>query len=443
MDYPSKKAKRLPSNIDDLADDCLASVFRLLGTADRNSCSLVCRRWLKVDGDNRHSLSLTAESDLSDFIPSLFLRFNNVTELSLRHFGYQDETISAITLIRISQLCRNLTRLQVQAPCFLTDKDLEILAMNCKALKKFQLRSNLGGGGMHAFMDHWKDLEDLSLDGFHGTENAWSVAPPKPKLKVITLKDTVLFYPFLGAKNLRVLKLVRCNGDLDRIFHVLTNEVTGIVELHLVMLEISDIGLEAFAKCSNLEVLHLIRTPKCSDKGLVAVAKGCNRSLRKLRVGWDMEEIGSRGLMGVAEYCVNVEQLVLIGVNPSKECLEMLVSNCKGLEQLAVCGSETVGDSEMKCMAEKCGALREVYMEGCPISDEGLSALVLGGGCAKLEIVKVWKCERVRDRDEHHAQCGHRTVRLHCSLQDSHTPSPIIPDPFEEATQTPLSFIHS
>ncbi|WVZ20672.1 hypothetical protein V8G54_007994, partial [Vigna mungo] len=410
--YPSKKAKRLPSNIDDLADDCLASVFRLLGTVDRNSCSLVCRRWLKVDGDNRHSLSLTAESHLSDFIPSLFLRFNTVTEVSLRHVGYQDETISAITLIRISQLCRNLTRLQVQAPCFLTDKDLEHLAMNCKALKKFQLRFNfLGGGGMHAFMDHWKDLEDLSLDGFHGTENAWSVAPPKPKLKAISLKDTVLFYPFLGAKNLRVLKLVRCNGDLDTIFHVLTNEVTGIVELHLVMLEISDIGLEAFAKCSNLEVLHLIRTPKCSDKGLVAVAKGCNRSLRKLRVGWDMEEIGSRGLMGVAEYCVNVEQLVLIGVNPSKECFEMLVSNCKGLEQLAVCGSETVGDSEMNCMAAKCRALREVYMEGCPISDEGVSALVLGGGCPKLEIVKVWKCERVRDRDEQHVQCGHRTVR--------------------------------
>ncbi|XP_047171468.1 putative F-box/LRR-repeat protein 8 [Vigna umbellata] len=344
--YTLQKGQTLTNSIEYIADDCLASVFRLLDTVDRNSCSLVCRRWLKVDGYNRHSLSLTAESHLSDFIPSLFLRFNTVTEVSLRYFGYEDETISAETLIRISQLCPNLTSLQVLASCFLTAKTSisspGIAGFEGKLQLKVQI---LGGGGRNeGIYDHLQGLwKDLSLDGFRGTENASSVALPKLKLKAISLKDTVLFYPFLGAKNLRVLKLVRCHGDLNTLFHVLTNEVTGIVELHLVMLEISDIGLEAIAKCSNLEVLHLTRTPKCTDKGLVAVAKGCNRSLRKLRVGWDMEEIGSRGLMGVAEYCVNVEQLVLIGVNPSKECLEMLVSNCKGLKQLAVCGSETVG----------------------------------------------------------------------------------------------------
>jgi len=439
-DYPSKKPKRLLTNIDDLNDDCLASVFRLLGTVDRNSCSLVCRRWLKVDGDNRHSLSLIAESDLSGFIPSLFLRFNTVTEVILRYVGYEEEeeTINAQTVIHISQLCPNLTRLEVHAPCFLTDQYLELLARNCKALKKIKLRSYFSEGrGMHAFMHHCKDLEDLSIDGFRGTENEWAVAPRKPKLRAISLKGTVLFYPFIGAKNLRVLKLVRCDGDWDRLFHVLTNEVTGIVELHLVLLEISDIGLEAIAKCSNLEVLHLIRSPKCSDEGLVAVAKGCNKSLRKLRVGWDMQEIGSIGLMGVAEYCVNLKQLVMIGLNPSKECFEMLVSNCEGLEQLGVCGSETVGDSEMNCMAEKCEALREVYMEDCPISDEGVWALLLGGGCPKLEIVEVWKCEGVRDRDLEEVECGQRTVRVKCTLQSlPEIPSPIIPDPFAEVTQT-------
>ncbi|CAJ1973422.1 unnamed protein product [Sphenostylis stenocarpa] len=425
------------SSIDDISDDCLACVFRLLGTADRNSCSLVSRRWFKIDGRTRHSLSLTAESHLSPFVPSLFTRFNSVTQLTLKCHSYQVKSIRANTLIHISQLCRNLTLLEIHASCYLTDVGLERLAMNCKGLKRFSFGScSFGSRGMEAFMHHCKALEELSLDGLHGA-NDGTVAASTLKLKAVSLKDTVLFYPFLGAKNLRVLKLLRCPGEWDRLFHLLVNEATGIVELHLVLLEISDVGLEAVAKCSNLEVLHLVKTPKCTDAGLVAVAKGCNKSLRKLHVGWELQKIGNRGLTAVAEYCVNLQQLVLIGMNLSRECFEMLVSNCEGLEQLGLCGSEMVSNIEMSCIAAKCRALRELYIEGCPISDGGLLVVF---GCPKLERVKVWKCEGVDSREEY-VQCGERSVYVCCDFQYLQISSPIIPDPFKEGTETRPSFM--
>ncbi|KAL5722894.1 putative VIER F-box protein 1 [Ranunculus cassubicifolius] len=44
--------------ISELPDECLACVFQSLGSGDRKRCSLVCRRWLLVEGQSRHRLSL-------------------------------------------------------------------------------------------------------------------------------------------------------------------------------------------------------------------------------------------------------------------------------------------------------------------------------------------------------------------------------------------------
>ncbi|KAM2377372.1 hypothetical protein ACFX1X_043988 [Malus domestica] len=49
----------------DLPDECLACIFQSLGSGDRKRCFLVCRRWLRIKGQNRHRLSLNTQSDLS------------------------------------------------------------------------------------------------------------------------------------------------------------------------------------------------------------------------------------------------------------------------------------------------------------------------------------------------------------------------------------------
>ncbi|CAI8613992.1 unnamed protein product [Vicia faba] len=70
--------------ISDLPDECLAIVFQSLSPGDRNQCSLVCRRWLTVEGQSRQRLSLNAKLDLLPMISSLFNRFDSVTKLALK-----------------------------------------------------------------------------------------------------------------------------------------------------------------------------------------------------------------------------------------------------------------------------------------------------------------------------------------------------------------------
>ncbi|KAK4344805.1 hypothetical protein RND71_034981 [Anisodus tanguticus] len=61
-----------------LPDECLACIFHFLSSGDRKSCSLICRRWLRVEGQSRHHLSLNAQSDLVAVVPLIFSQFDSV-----------------------------------------------------------------------------------------------------------------------------------------------------------------------------------------------------------------------------------------------------------------------------------------------------------------------------------------------------------------------------
>ncbi|KAH7865597.1 hypothetical protein Vadar_008745 [Vaccinium darrowii] len=54
------------------------------GSGDRNNASLVSKRWLRIEGQSRHCLTLDAKSELLSHVPSLFARFDAVTKLALR-----------------------------------------------------------------------------------------------------------------------------------------------------------------------------------------------------------------------------------------------------------------------------------------------------------------------------------------------------------------------
>ncbi|KAE9600014.1 hypothetical protein Lal_00045391 [Lupinus albus] len=388
--------------ISDLPDECLASVFQSLSSGDRNRCSLVCRRWLQIEGQSRHRLSLVAQTDLLPFIPSLFSRFDSVTKLALK-CDRRSVSICDDALVLISARCPNLTRLKLRACRELTDSGIEAFAKNCKSLKKLSCGScSFGSKGMNSVLDNCVYLEELSVKRLRGITDAATADPIGPgaaaaSLKTICLKELYNGHIFgsliLGAKNLRTLKLFRCSGDWDKLFQEMVNKVTSIVEVHLERLQISDIGMQCIANYSNLEILHLVKTPECTDFGLVAIAERC-RLLRKLHIdGWKANRIGDAGLIAVAKCCPNLQELVLIAVNPTKLSLEMLASNCLNLERLALCGSDTVGDPEISCIAAKCLALKKLCIKSCPVSNRGMDALARG--CPNLVKVKVKKCKGV------------------------------------------------
>ncbi|CAN0922394.1 Putative F-box/LRR-repeat protein 8 [Linum grandiflorum] len=391
-----------PDYISDLPDECLACVFQSLSSADRKRSSQVCRRWLRIEGQSRHRLSLYAQADLLPLIPTLFTRFDSVTKLALK-CERRSTSIGDEALTMISLRCRNLTRLKLRSCREITDAGMDAFAKNCKSLKKLSCGScNFGAKGMNAILNNCASLEELSVKRLRGITDGAAAEPIGPgsaasSLKTICLKELYngqCFGPLIiGSKNLRTLKLFRCSGDWDKVLQVIPDRVSALVEIHLERLQVSDAGLTALSNCISLEILHLVKTPECTNYGLILVAEQC-KLLRKLHIdGWKANRIGDDGLLAVAKNCPNLQELVLIGVNPTKISLEKLASNCPNLERLALCGSDTVGDAEICCIAAKCMALKKLCIKSCHVSDEGMRALA--NGCPNLVKVKVKKCRGV------------------------------------------------
>jgi len=249
-------------------------------------------------------------------------------------------------------------------------------------------------------------LEDLSVKRLRGLPDTAAAAsaiteeikfPQALSLRSVCLKDlysALCFVPLVASSpNLRSLKILRCSGAWDLPLEVITVHAPGLVELHLEKLQVGDRGLAALSACRNLEVLFLVKTPECTDSGIISVAEKCHK-LRKLHIdGWRTNRIGDFGLMAVARGCPDLQELVLIGVNPTVLSLRMLGEHCRALERLALCGCETVGDAEIICLAERCAALKKLCIKGCPVSDRGMEAL--NGGCPSLVKVKLKRCRGV------------------------------------------------
>ncbi|KAK3019073.1 hypothetical protein RJ639_004360 [Escallonia herrerae] len=389
--------------ISEIPDECLAIIFQSLSSGDRKQCSLVSRRWLLVEGQSRHRLSLSAQSELLSNIPSLFARFDSVTKLVLR-CERRSVSINDDALVLISLRCPNLIHLKLRGCRELTDVGMTAFAKNCKALKKFSCGSCMFGiKGMNAVLGHCSSLEELSVKRLRGRNDGGAAAElispcaAASSLKTICLKELYNgqhFQPLItGCNDLKTLKLLRCLGDWDGVLEVIGNRKNCLFEVHLERLQVSDAGLIAISNFLDLEILHIVKTPECTDAGVTAVVERC-KLLRTLHIdGWRTNRIGNEGLLSIARHSANLQELVLIGVNPTSLSLGAIASNCMKLERLALCGSETVTDEEVSCIALKCVALKKLCIKGCPVSDQGIEAFAWG--CPNLVKIKVKKCRGV------------------------------------------------
>lgn len=386
----------------DLPDDCLAYIFQFLGSGDRKRCSLVCKRWLRVDGGSRYRLSLNAQSEIFSSLSSVFARFDSVTKLALR-CDRKSISLNDDALVLISLRCQKLSRLKLRGCRQITDHGMVAFARNCKTLKKLSCGSCMfGAKAINSVLDHCTLLEELSIKRLRGIHDGADPIQPGAaaalSLKSICLKELVngqSFEPLvIAAKKLKTLKIIRCLGDWDKVLEIIGNEKNdSLIEIHLERLQVSDIGLVAISRCSSIENLHIVKTPECSNIGLACVAEKCS-SLRKLHIdGWRSNRIGDEALIAVAKYCPNLQELVLIGVNATHLSLTAIACSCQKLERLALCGSGTIGDAEMACISAKCVALKKLCIKGCAISDLGIEALAWG--CPNLVKIKVKKCRGV------------------------------------------------
>ncbi|XP_022843731.1 F-box protein At1g47056-like [Olea europaea var. sylvestris] len=385
----------------EIPDECLALIFQSLSSSDRKQCSLVCRRWLVVEGQSRHRLALNATDEVNSHLPAIFSRFDSVMKLALR-CDRKSVSINDEALTLISRRCQNLTRLKLRGCREISDEGMCALGKNCKSLRKFSCGSCLfGANGMNALLNNCSSLEELSVKRLRSINDVFAAEPIGPgaaasSLKSITLKELYSgqFGPLIiGSKNLKTLKIIRCSGNWDRLLETIAGRRNCLTEIHLERLQVTDIGLMAISKSPDLEIFHLVKVPDCSNEGICAVAENC-KLLRKLHIdGWRTNRIGDEGLIAIAKNSVNLVELVLIGVNPSSVSLMAIATNCQKLERLALCGSDTIGDPEISCIAAKCMALKKLCIKGCRLTDSGIESFAFG--CPNLVKIKVKKCRGV------------------------------------------------
>ncbi|XP_024395202.1 F-box protein At1g47056 isoform X2 [Physcomitrium patens] len=384
-------------------DECVASVFRKLPTADRNRCALVCKRWHRVEGQGRQRLSLHAVAELGLALPGLLDRFPHITKLALK-CDRRTVSIDDETLCSVGRACRQLQKVKLKACKGLSDRGLEEFAeLVSGTLRKFSCGScQFGPRGINAVLYHCSNLEDLTVKRLRGfvmpnPSTAEHVLPGSCSIKRLCVKDlpsAQLLGPLIaGSKSLHTLILSRVPGNWDLLLEIITEHTTSPVEFHMEKVGVTDRGLKAVARWSNLQVLYLVKPTECTNQGLSAVASGCPL-LRKLHVDvMKSSRVGDEGLLMVARKCRHLQELVIIGVSATSASLSLVASECSRLERLAICTSDTFGDPELSCIADKCLALKKLCIKGCPISDRGMEALV--SGCPSLVKMKVKKCRNV------------------------------------------------
>ncbi|KAG6385026.1 hypothetical protein SASPL_153850 [Salvia splendens] len=385
-----------------IPDGCLASIFHRLSPADRSSCLLVCRRWLAMEGQNRRSLSLNASSRVTALLPSLFSRFDSLTSLSLL-CPRASTSLNDHALILISHRCPYLSRLKLRRCREVSPVGILALAQNCRSLTAFSCTScTFGDKGMSALLNNSSSLEELSVKRLRGIRDGegFEISPglAGPRLRSIKLKKLYNGQCFsrliTETNNLTHLTISSCLGNWDGIIRAaMTKNNNLFKQIHLEKIQVSDVALFAISKCLRLEEFKVAKAPDFSNEGISAVVNKC-KLLRKLHIdGCRSNRIGDSSVMAIAESSANLVKLVLVGVSVTSVSLTAMASSCEHLETLALCGSRTVGDHEITCVAARCVSLRKLCIKRCRVTDAGIEAVA--NGCPNLVRIKVEKCRGV------------------------------------------------
>jgi hypothetical protein len=114
---------------------------------------------------------------------------------------------------------------------------------------------------------------------------------------------------------------------------------------------VTDGSLEYIAcHCEQLTTLNLSNASSITDYGIMCIAEGCK----------NMIKLDLKACTGLTD-----------------KAIEVLANNCHKLEYLDISQSESYSDLALCCLAGNCPQLQVLLLSDCPITDNGLIALVL------------------------------------------------------------------
>lgn len=334
--------------MDRLGEDELASILKWIqDPVDRESFSLVCKRWCKIDGLNKYSLRVFEPNSLQNFLP----RFPNLLKFE------SSSSISDAQMKFIARTCPNIQELHLNYA-----KKIETLA----SARYF----DFGRVGLSALAKGCCNLRSVGLRCRRGVSNVGVI-------------EVVKF-----SRNLVNLDVGWCKRINDEALEAI-GTMSALTRLNLQgCCLISDAGLTFLAKgrlCKSLVYLNLAECDRISDDGVIKLME--MRSLEVLNLaecGPKVTDIGGKAIAAI----VSLKRLHLSWlVNVSDVTLFALAQNSKSLVTFHLTGCELVTGDGIRAFASH-KSLRELDL-ACihKFNANDLEELVLG--CQSLELIGV------------------------------------------------------
>ncbi|KAK5777319.1 hypothetical protein F383_13068 [Gossypium arboreum] len=368
-----------------LSDELLLQILSKLPHLQRNPNSLVCKRWLNLQGRLIRSLKILDW----DFLESgrLFTRFPNLTHVDLLNGCLLSPRDSGILLTHRlvsmqmgSGFCSNRKFLEEDLlPVEAVDKGLQALANGCPNLRRLVV-INASELGLLTVAEECLTVQELELHkcndnvlrGIAACENLQIVklVANVDGLYSSSVTDIGLTIVAQGCKRLVRLELSGCEGSFDGI-KAIGQCCLMLEELTICDHKMDDGWLAGLSYCENLKTLKLL---------------SCKRIDR------------SPGRDEYLGFCPALERLHLQKCQlRSKKSVRALFRVCEAVREIVI--QDCWGlNNDMFRFASVCRRVKLLSLEGCSLlTTEGLEAVILSW--QDLENLIVVSCKNINESD--------------------------------------------
>ncbi|KAK1392071.1 hypothetical protein POM88_011127 [Heracleum sosnowskyi] len=335
--------------ISELPDECLGLIIQRVRHSDLKSCTLVCRKWLFLQGSNHRHLSLRSESISITSIPFLFSRFDSITKLVIRCRGYDKakKILSDEELELISIKCTNLTTFKLRdSHKAVTDVGMAALGTHATRLKKFSCRDcYLGVKSINALLSRSSSLEVITIDGLVDRDIMLLPGAAASSLKSISLRNfhgeynsrpcPQLFAQLLTeTKNLTSLKIKKCLDDWGDVINMVANGDNSLFEVYLDKVHVSKIGFSALSKLQTLHVTAKYPIHSLNDEELSLIStKCCNLTTLKLCKCYSVTH---NGMADLGRHATRLKKFSCRNCKFGAKGLNALLSGSSSLQEISV-----------------------------------------------------------------------------------------------------------
>ena len=384
--------------MDDLPSSILDEIIkRIARIPDKNSASLVCKRFYSIDGDLRESLLIgRGLHPAAESLNLLCTRFRNLITLEICYSGWtpnQGKQLDDSGLLILPSNCPRLNNLTLSFCSFITDSGIGYLS-SCRNLKSLKLNfaPSISSNGLLSLVVGCKNLSKLHLSRCMKLRSSewleylgkFGVLEDLVVKNCKAIGENELIMLGSGLQRLRCLEL-----EIDSNYRDLRNlrgnllfplNCEALEEVRLVNCAIRDGGLSSMiTECRRLKKLSLDKCYGLKDQHLISMAEN-SRDLFSISLGLS----------------VNATQFQI-----TNESLKAIGRYCSSLEEVAVSFSDVDSTAVLNLTLD---GLLAVF-RGCPVralileraqifNDDGMEALCHLTSLENLELVR---CHEVTD----------------------------------------------